>query len=147
MAASDVCTAAAAGWTPEARYKTSFYSMLGGVGQTLSREGFKPFSTPLHRAAKRARSDLRLEAVGDRPAGVTDSAKLLRAAVSALEMLDLPSRTVASSTDANASVPYSLPALGFGVYRGGNAHRLDEWVEPASLQLGLKALDALVSRL
>ena len=31
-------TAEAAGWTlillPEARYKTSFYSMLGGVGQT-----------------------------------------------------------------------------------------------------------------
>ncbi len=38
MAASDVCTAEAAGQTlslpPEARYKTSFYSMLGGVGQT-----------------------------------------------------------------------------------------------------------------
>jgi len=32
------CIAEAAGWTlnlpPEARYKTSFYSMLGGVGQT-----------------------------------------------------------------------------------------------------------------
>ena len=101
----------------------------------------------LHRAAKRARADLRLEAVGDRPAGITDNAKLLRSAVSALEMLDLPSRTVASSTDANASVPHNLPALGFGVYRGGNAHRLDEWVEPASLQMGLKALEALVSRL
>src|SRR6185295_453424 len=34
-------TAEAAGWTREARYKTSFYSMLERVGQTLSREGFR----------------------------------------------------------------------------------------------------------
>lgn len=101
----------------------------------------------MHRAAKRSRAELRLEAVGDRPVGITDNSKLLRAAVSALEMLDLPSRIVASSTDANASVPHNLPALGYGVYRGGNAHRLDEWVDPASLQTGLKALDALISRL
>ena len=37
------CTAEAAGWTlsllPEARYKTSFYSMSGGDGQTLSMVG------------------------------------------------------------------------------------------------------------
>jgi hypothetical protein len=45
LAASDICTAEAAGWTPEARYKTSFYSMLEGVGQTLSEEGFRPVST------------------------------------------------------------------------------------------------------
>ena len=41
-------TAEAAGWTlnllPEARYKTSFYSMLGGVGQTESRGRFRPVS-------------------------------------------------------------------------------------------------------
>ena len=42
-------TAAAAGWTPETRYKTSFYSMLGGDGQTegwggqIVRRG-RPFS-------------------------------------------------------------------------------------------------------
>jgi hypothetical protein len=37
------CTAEAASWTlsllPEARYKTSFYNMLGGDGQTLSMAG------------------------------------------------------------------------------------------------------------
>jgi hypothetical protein len=32
-------TAAAAGWTPETRYKTSFYSMLGGDGQTEGWDG------------------------------------------------------------------------------------------------------------
>ena len=41
-------TAEAAGWTREARYKTSFYSMLEGAGQTLSlRRDFGGFSPPL----------------------------------------------------------------------------------------------------
>jgi hypothetical protein len=41
------------GWTPGTRYKTSFYSMLGGVGQTMSGEGFRPFSVNFRRAAQR----------------------------------------------------------------------------------------------
>jgi tripeptide aminopeptidase len=54
---------------------------------------------------------------------------------------------VASSTDANATVPFGIPAIGFGVYKGGNAHRLDEWVDSSSLALGLKALEDFVRQL
>ena len=72
MAASDFCTAEVSGWTPEARYKTSFYSMLGGVGQTLSMEGFRPVSASLdsprrgeksvaHGASRGYRGDFRWE--------------------------------------------------------------------------------------
>ena len=34
-----------------------------------------------------------------------------------------------------------------GVYRGGNAHRLDEWVDPGSLAVGLRAWRELLARL
>jgi tripeptide aminopeptidase len=99
------------------------------------------------RAAKRTRAHLRLEPVGDRPAGTTDNARLLRAAHDTLEALNVTGRSVASSTDANAAVTHRVPAVGFGVYKGGNAHRLDEWVDPDSLALGFKALEVLVARL
>jgi tripeptide aminopeptidase len=101
----------------------------------------------LQRAAKRAKASLKLETVGDRPAGTTDNAGLMRASLEALQECGLIARSVASSTDANAAVPHRLPAVGFGVYRGGNAHRLDEWVEPESLVLGLRTLEALVLRI
>ncbi len=96
------------------------------------------------RAARRVKLQADLELVGDRPAGLTENAALIRAAQTALERVGLSTRAVASSTDANAAVPYQLPAIGFGVYNGGNAHRLDEWVEPASLKTGLTALEALM---
>jgi acetylornithine deacetylase/succinyl-diaminopimelate desuccinylase-like protein len=99
------------------------------------------------RAARRVRAQLKVELVGDRPAGVTDNARLLRAATEALEGCGVSARTVASSTDANACVTHGLPGIGFGVYRGGNAHRLDEWVEPDSLSLGVRTLEALVAKL
>jgi tripeptide aminopeptidase len=98
----------------------------------------------LTRAARRARAELRLTPVGDRPAGETDNQALVRASQQALEGVKLGMRRVASSTDANAAVPHHLPAIAFGVYRGGNAHRLDEWIEPESLEPGLLALEGLV---
>jgi acetylornithine deacetylase/succinyl-diaminopimelate desuccinylase-like protein len=118
-------------------------SLDAGALETLDLQA----QNALTRAARRARAQLKLEPVGDRPAGITDNARLLRAASSALETCGLTPRVVASSTDANACVPHGLPGLGFGVYRGGNAHRLDEWVEPDSLALGLRALETLVAKL
>jgi tripeptide aminopeptidase len=118
-------------------------SLDAGALETLDLQA----QNALARAAKRARATLRLEAVGDRPAGTTNNARLLRDAQDALESVGLQARSVASSTDANAAVPHEVPAVGFGVYRGGNAHRLDEWVEPESLELGLRSLEALVGRI
>ncbi len=99
------------------------------------------------RGAKRAKVQLTLEQVGSRSAGKTDTANLTATAIRVLEGLSIAARAVASSTDANAAVPYKLPAIGFGVYQGGNAHRLDEWVEANSLNIGLKALEGLVQQL
>jgi acetylornithine deacetylase/succinyl-diaminopimelate desuccinylase-like protein len=99
------------------------------------------------RGAKRAKVELNLEQVGNRSAGKTDTAQLTSTAMRVLEHLGIAARAVASSTDANAAVPYNIPAIGFGVYKGGNAHRLDEWVDPSSLELGLKALEAFVKQI
>ncbi len=101
----------------------------------------------VQRGAKRAKVEHRLELVGDRPAGTTSNGHLMQAANAALESVKIQPRAVASSTDANAAVPHGVPAIGFGVYVGGNAHRLDEWVEPSSLAIGLTALEQLVLRL
>jgi tripeptide aminopeptidase len=101
----------------------------------------------LLRGAKRAKVELQISQVGDRSAGKTDTAQLTGTAIRVLEDLGIGARAVASSTDANAAVPYNIPAIGFGVYKGGNAHRLDEWVDPSSLAIGLTALEAFVKQL
>jgi tripeptide aminopeptidase len=99
------------------------------------------------RGAKRAKVELHLEQVGSRSAGKTDTTQLTGIALRVLENIGIGARAVASSTDANAAVPHNIPAIGFGVYKGGNAHRLDEWVDPSSLETGLTALEAFVKQL
>jgi tripeptide aminopeptidase len=101
----------------------------------------------LKRAAERHRVRLALEQVGDRPTASVDNRALVAAAEAALEEVGVASRCVASSTDANAAMAVGLPAIAFGVYKGGDAHRLGEWLEPASLLVGYRALRALLARL
>ena len=45
-----------------------------------------------------------------------------------------------ASTDANIPLSRSIPAVCVGVCDGGNAHRLDEYIEPARLPSGMRAL-------
>jgi len=59
----------------------------------------------------------------------------------------LEAQITPGSTDASAGVERGIPALAFGVYRGGGAHTPQEWVEPDSLLLGQQALAELVRRL
>ena len=99
----------------------------------------------LHRAAREVGVNLRLERVGDRPGGNLHSGALLGMAHEAAREVRVDLRLAASSTDANAAAPSALPARAFGVYRGGNAHREDEWVDKRSLGPGLRALKKLVS--
>ncbi len=120
---------------------------LRSLDSRVLKELEKEASAAIQRGAKRAKVDYKLELVGDRPAGTTNNGFLMQAAQQVLEGLGIQARAVASSTDANAAVPHNVASIGFGVYTGGNAHRLDEWVEPSSLVTGLKALEQLVLRL
>lgn len=101
----------------------------------------------VRRAAEEHGVQLELEKVGDRPTGAVDNRGLVSVAVEAYERAGVKPRTTAGSTDANAAGLASLPAISFGVYRGGNAHRLDEWVEPASLEVGVRAWREFVAGL
>lgn len=85
--------------------------------------------------------------VGHRPAAAVPNEGLMRAGQLALQELALRPRLAASSTDANAALAAGVPAIAFGVYRGGDAHRKSEWLEPASLSVGLGALTRLLANL
>ncbi len=99
----------------------------------------------IRKAAREADVSVTLEQVGDRPGGDLHSGRLLDMAQLATREARLGDlRLAASSTDANAAVPHGLPALTLGVYRGGNAHRLEEWVQLSSLPTGLQLLRRVV---
>ncbi|MCC6310172.1 MAG: M20/M25/M40 family metallo-hydrolase [Trueperaceae bacterium] len=98
-------------------------------------------------AAKAAGAGVELVQVGARQAGRSDNERLVAAARAAYAEVGVTHKTSAASTDANPAMAAGVPAIAFGGYRGGNAHRLDEWLEPASLSAGLAALSSLLARL
>ena len=101
----------------------------------------------VERVAARHEVELSVQQVGDRPAAVSPNEGLVRAGQAALRDHGLRAHLSASSTDANAALALGLPAIAFGVYRGGDAHRLSEWLEPESLGVGLDVLGRLLERL
>lgn len=101
----------------------------------------------LRGVARRHGVEHELRDVGDRPAGRTADAGLVAAARAALASVGLDASVAASSTDANAAVAAGVPAIGFGVATGGDAHRAGEWLDPRSLVVGYAALEALLAEL
>lgn len=101
----------------------------------------------LMEAAGQAGVGLELEVLGRRPAGHSATPEMIQAAKDALKGVGLEAQITPGSTDASAGVEAGIPALAFGVYRGGGAHTPQEWVEPDSLLLGQRALADLVRRL
>ncbi len=101
----------------------------------------------IERAAKVAGCSYHLQTVGRRPAAAGDNGALVAACTRALAGVDVAVKTTVGSTDANVAMAAGISAVAFGVYRGGGAHRLDEWVDPESLSTGLRALCALLEEL
>jgi len=87
---------------------------------------------------------LSIKKIGDRPVGIVDNRSLVEASKAALKGLVPKVELLASSTDANAALAKGIPAVCFGVYHGGDAHRLSEWMDPKSLEVGFKALNRLM---
>jgi di/tripeptidase len=58
-------------------------------------------------------------------------------ATQALEAVGVRPSYETGSTDANVLLADGLPAITVGVTRGGNAHRLDEYIETSSIADGL----------
>ncbi len=101
----------------------------------------------LRGVARRHDVAVELRDVGDRPAGRTADATLVAAARAALARVGRDASIAASSTDANAAIAAGIPAIGFGVATGGDAHRVSEWLDPRSLIVGYTALEFLLGEL
>lgn len=90
-----------------------------------------------------------VEQLGHRPGGrIAADHPLLAAARRARAAAGLaPAREEASSTDANAAHGRGIPAITVGVSTGGNAHRLDDYVDVEPIAAGLRSLEALALEL
>jgi tripeptide aminopeptidase len=79
--------------------------------------------------------------VGDRPAGrLSPEHPLVQGALAALALVGAHGTLETGSTDANVPLSEGCPAVTVGVTRGGNAHRLDEYVETQPIASGLQHL-------
>ncbi len=99
-------------------------------------------------AARLTREDVRFhfELVGNRPAGsIPADHPLVRLAVDAHEAIHMKTELDGSSTDANIPLSEGIPAVCVGVSYGGNAHRLDEYIETAPIELGMWQLVLLTT--
>lgn len=97
--------------------------------------------------AAAAAPDVRLgvEVVGDRPAGaIPADHPLVQMALAALDEVGINGTLETGSTDANIPLAGGIPAVTIGVSRGGNAHRLDEYIETQPVANGMKQLLLLV---
>ena len=126
-----------------ASFNLDLRSLDAAVLAALEAEAFRR----VERAAKRHSVRVEKRMVGDRPAATVPNGALTATARNALQAAGVTARSAASSTDANAAMAAGLPAIAFGVYRGGDAHRLSEWLEPASLLIGYGAFAALLEGL
>lgn len=127
----------------QATFNLDLRSLDAKVLESLEQDALRR----IRRAAREHSVEVTINQVGERPAGKCDNAWLVNLAKEALQVVNVFSKTAASSTDANAAIAHGLPAIAFGVYNGGDAHRLNEWLEPDSLMVGYRALTELMKRL
>jgi acetylornithine deacetylase/succinyl-diaminopimelate desuccinylase-like protein len=82
-----------------------------------------------------------IEVVGDRPAGfIATNHPLVLRALDALAQVGVRGTLETGSTDGNVPLAEGCPAVTVGITRGGNAHRLDEYVEVGPVAQGVRQL-------
>ncbi|MBR7142127.1 MAG: M20/M25/M40 family metallo-hydrolase [Clostridia bacterium] len=94
--------------------------------------------------AKAQGTDIHVEIIGERPCmGAVDACEIEKMTKICEEILKQTAHMTvqkhSGSTDCNVPLSLGIPALCVGVYRGGGAHTREEWVEKASLPVGLEA--------
>ena len=93
--------------------------------------------------AKNRGLDVNVTPLGERPCmGKVDLSKIERlvdiCGSVIHEVTGITTITYSSSTDCNIPLSLGIPAIAIGVYNGDGAHTREEWVEKASLPLGLE---------
>ena len=87
----------------------------------------------------------KVETVGKRPAGsIANDHVLVQGALAALGEIGFTGLLETGSTDGNVPLANGYPAVTIGITRGGNAHRLDEYIKVNTVRLGLQQLIGLV---
>jgi tripeptide aminopeptidase len=84
-----------------------------------------------------------METIGDRPSGAIEpDHPLVVASGHALTAAGLTGRADLriSSTDSNIPLSRGIPSVCVGITQGGNAHRLEEWIDPQWLGRGMQHL-------
>ncbi len=82
-----------------------------------------------------------VEVVGDRPAGsIAPDHPLVKRALAVLWQIGLQGTLETGSTDGNVPLSEGCPAVTIGITYGGNAHRLDEYVEMSPVASGIRQL-------
>ena len=86
-----------------------------------------------------------IELVGSRPSGrIANDHPLVDGAIHVLEIIGFRSTLENGSTDGNIPLAAGYPTVTIGITRGGNAHRLDEYVDTSFVADGLKQLVTLI---
>jgi acetylornithine deacetylase/succinyl-diaminopimelate desuccinylase-like protein len=84
---------------------------------------------------------VRVQTVSNRPSGAIErDHPLVQAAVAAFQSVGATVSFQQSSTDANIPLSEGIPSVCIGLTDGGNAHRHDEYIQPANLGRGMQAL-------
>lgn len=97
-------------------------------------------------AAQTEDIELTTALVGNRPAGqIPRSHWLVQAAILAGLEAGIALDYGTGSTDANAVLASDLPGICVGITQGGNAHRIDEYIETAPVGAGMQYLALLVA--
>jgi len=85
-----------------------------------------------------------VDVVGDRPAGQVEKGHpLVQGALAALEQVQVQGSLETGSTDGNIPLQAGCPTVTIGITRGGNAHRLDEYIEVPPVHDGMQQLITL----
>jgi di/tripeptidase len=105
----------------------------------------------LGRQAKEGEGQVKLDLVGDRPAGsIPSDHPVVRTCKAVHAALGVATFSEASSTDANVPLSLGIPGVCLSITEGANEHRLDEYIETGAIATGVKnillAAVALASR-
>lgn len=93
----------------------------------------------VERAAKDGDGQVKLQVVGDRPAGsIPVDHPVVQTCMAVHRALGLKTYTEPGSTDHNAPLAIGLPAVCLSVTEGANEHRLDEYIETGPIPTGVK---------
>lgn len=131
----------------EAWFELDLRSEAGGALTKIERQARVVIMRALEEANRWRRVGteplaLRIEVVGDRPAGMTPpTSGLVQAARAATQYLGEVAELVSSSTDANVPIALGIPAITLGAGgRSGGAHTTEEWYENEGGVAGLERL-------